>query len=108
MDRTVLKCILQLNRGEKAAIATIISSQGSTPRKPGAQVLFLQDGQTIGTIGGGSGEAEIRLHALQVISAGKARLVNVNLTHEIAEDNGMVCGGRMEIYIEPLGDYFAD
>ncbi|HVJ49186.1 XdhC family protein [Desulfitobacterium sp.] len=84
-----------------AAVATIISTLGSTPRKAGAQVLFFRDGQIVGTIGGGCGEAEVRQHALRVIDQAKPAVVDINLTHEVAEDDGMVCGGVMKVYIEP-------
>lgn len=86
---------------DRAAVATIISTLGSTPRKAGAQVLFFRDGRVIGTIGGGCGEAEVRQHAFRVIEHGKPVMVDVNLTHEAAEEDGMVCGGAMKVYIEP-------
>lgn len=85
----------------QAAVATIISTLGSSPRKAGAQVLFFRDGRVIGTIGGGCGEAEVRQQAFRVLEHGKPIVVDVNLTHEAAEDDGMVCGGVMKVYIEP-------
>lgn len=102
MDDKVLRAIIQLNQEEEVAVATIISTKGSTPRKAGAQVLFYLDGRTAGTIGGGCGEAEVRRQAFRVIETGKATLVDVNLTHDIAEEDGMVCGGVMEVFIEPF------
>lgn len=84
-----------------AALATIINTLGSTPRKAGAQVLFFRDGRVVGTIGGGCGEAEVRQHAFRVIERGEPEVVDINLTHEVAEADGMVCGGVMQVYIEP-------
>ncbi|MEL1133750.1 XdhC family protein [Desulfitobacterium sp. THU1] len=101
MDHKVIEAISQLN-GEKAVLATIVSTKGSTPRKAGAQVLFFQDGRTIGTIGGGCGEAEARGHALNALHKQEPLLIQVDLTHEIAEQDGMVCGGTMDIFLEPL------
>lgn len=87
--------------GEKAALATIVATKGSTPRKAGAQVLFFPDGRTVGTIGGGCGEAEVRGHALRAIEKGEPLLIQIDLTHE-AEQDGMVCGGIMEVFLEPI------
>lgn len=102
MDDKVLGAIIQLNQQEEVAVATVISTKGSTPRKAGAQVLFYRDGRTAGTIGGGCGEAEVRRQAFGVIETGKAILIDVNLTHDIAEEDGMVCGGVMVVFIEPF------
>lgn len=85
-----------------AAVATIISTLGSTPRKTGSQVLFFRDGQVVGTIGGGCGEAEVRRYAFQVIDHDAPIVVDIDLTHEVAEADGMVCGGTMKVYIEPI------
>lgn len=102
MDNKVVNSILNLEQNELAALATIIATRGSTPQKLGAQILFFRDGRTAGTIGGGCGEAEARRHAWQVIESGKPALIEINLTHETAEEDGMVCGGTMEIFIEPV------
>lgn len=105
MDRKVLEAITKLYEKKaafnSAAVATIISTSGSSPRKPGSQVLFFRDGGIIGTIGGGTGEAEVRQHAFRVMDQGEPSIVDINLTHEAAEEEGMVCGGAMKIYIEP-------
>lgn len=92
---------IEANPLNRAALATIIDTSGSTPRKAGAQVLFFRDGRSVGTIGGGCGEAEVRQHAFRVIELGEPEVVDINLTHEVAEADGMVCGGVMIVYIEP-------
>lgn len=97
-----MKAIGLIKPEEQAALATIVATRGSTPRKAGAQAVFFGDGRIIGTIGGGCGEAETRRHALNVMSSGQPSMVRVNLTHEMAESDGMVCGGTMDIFIEPL------
>jgi xanthine/CO dehydrogenase XdhC/CoxF family maturation factor len=102
LDSKVIDAISQLEE-EKAILATIISTKGSTPRKAGSQVLFFPDGRVIGTIGGGCGEAEVRRHAFKVLESGKAALLVVDLTHDVAEQDGMVCGGTMEVFLEPIG-----
>lgn len=102
MDSKVVEAILRLDQGEEAALATIVATKGSTPRKSGAQVLFYRDGRTAGTIGGGCGESEVRQHAFQALNTKKSALVQVNLTHDVAEEDGMVCGGIMEVFVEPV------
>lgn len=87
----------------EAALITVTKVLGSAPRKPGAQMLVLADGTTIGTIGGGCGEADARQAALQVLVTGKSRKHCLNMTADIAEDEGMVCGGIMELFIDCLG-----
>ena len=105
MDRKVLETITKLYKKEtsfnSAAVATIISTSGSSPRKAGSQVLFFRDGRVIGTIGGGTGEAEVRQHAIHVMDQGEPAIVDINLTYDASEKEGMVCGGVMKIYIEP-------
>jgi xanthine dehydrogenase accessory factor len=85
-----------------AALATIISTKGSTPRKAGARMLIYRDGRILGTIGGGCGESEVRLQALSVIDSGKPHVHRVSLTADIAAAEGMACGGTMEVFIEPV------
>lgn len=92
----------EMDLPRSAAVATIIATSGSTPRKAGAQVLFFRDGQTVGTIGGGCGEAKVRQYAFRVIDQVKPIVVDIDLTHEVAEADGMVCGGVMKVYIEPM------
>lgn len=101
MDKQVyvgLKKALELKL--EAALITVTSVLGSTPRKPGAQMLVFADGSTFGTIGGGCGEAEGRREALNVITARIPKIYNLNMTADIAQEEGMVCGGIMELFIE--------
>lgn len=87
---------------EPAALVTIIKVKGSTPRKPGAKMLVTLDGQVFGTIGGGCGEAEVRREALNALTSLKSVKYNVNMTNSLAEEEGMVCGGVMEVLIDIL------
>lgn len=103
MEQELIKTLLQL-RGKipLAAIATITRVWGSTPRQPGAKMLVLPDGRTFGTIGGGCGEAEVRRAALEVMDSRQPRLYHLDLTADLAEEEGMVCGGNMEVFIDPV------
>ncbi len=85
-----------------AALVTVVGAQGSTPQRPGARMLVLADGTVNGTIGGGCVEAEMARRARLAIENGRPVLTTYDLTPEQAGDEGLVCGGRMEVFIEPL------
>ena len=88
--------------GKGAALATIISTKGSAPREGGAKMLIREDGTTLGSIGGGSIEAEVCREAVKVMSEGKPKVLHFDLTgREIAEE-GMICGGVMDVFVEPI------
>lgn len=104
MDKEVFLGLKKaINQELEAALITVISVLGSAPRDPGAKMLVFADGTTLGTIGGGCGEAEGRREALNVISAGISKVYYLNMTADIAEDEGMVCGGMMGLFIDYLG-----
>ncbi len=85
-----------------AALVTVVGAQGSTPQRPGARMLVFADGSVTGTIGGGCVEAEMARRARLSIDSGRPILTTYDLTPEQAGDEGLVCGGRMEVFIEPL------
>ncbi len=86
------------NQGK--AIVTIILTKGSTPRKSGAKMIVYEDGTIEGTIGGGCAEAGISQIARQTIQDGGYLLQHIDMTGEVAEEEGMVCGGIMKVLIE--------
>jgi len=83
------------------AIITVLASKGSAPRKPGAKMLVWPDGRTLGSIGGGFLEAEAISAARDVIRSRFYQLKQISMTADITEEEGMVCGGIVEILIEP-------
>ena len=89
-------------QGEPAALVTVVATQGSTPQKAGAKMVVYPDGRIVGTIGGGCVEAEMTWRARQVVDARRPQLVSYELTPEQAGEDGLVCGGRMEVFIEPI------
>ena len=104
------KAVEVAGQGIPAALATIVTSKGSTPRKAGSRMLVLNDGTIYGTIGGGIGEAQIGKEALRVIGSGLPEISTVAMTAENAALEGMVCGGSIDVFIEPvdeLGRVFA-
>jgi len=102
-DKELLRAVVTAGEQETpAALATVIATKGSTPRKAGARMLVFYDGRLLGTIGGGCIEGEVRREALNALDQGWPRILCSVLDSEVAASEGMVCGGRMEILIEPL------
>jgi xanthine dehydrogenase accessory factor len=91
-----------LSRGEEAALVTIVSSNGSTPQRVGAKMLVFGDGRIVGTVGGGCYEHDAIGKARQVLISRKAVTVKYDLNDDFAEETGLVCGGQMEVFIEPI------
>jgi len=89
------------SRAEKAALATVVKTEGSTPRETGAKMAILPHGQTIGSIGGGCAEAEVMQKAIDIIRDGGHCIIDIDLT-DSAEEDGMVCGGVMKVLIEAV------
>src|SRR5881628_1659968 len=87
-------------RGERVVVATVAHTRGSTPQRRGAKMLFFQNGQTAGTVGGGCVEAEVWAEAREAMHKGEARLRHFALTADEASEEGMVCGGTMDIFID--------
>jgi xanthine dehydrogenase accessory factor len=87
------------SQGKKAALALIVQCVGSSPQKEGAKMLVHEDGAIVGTLGGGCLEEEVRQVCLAAIEEGTARTISVGLTEH---EGGMVCGGRVLVYIEPV------
>ena len=91
-----------LSRGETVALVTIVRAQGSTPQRVGAKMLVYADGRTVGTIGGGCYEHDAFWKAREAIASGQPALIRYELSDDFAEENGLICGGQMEVYVEPL------
>lgn len=88
--------------GEEAALVTIVSAKGSTPREEGAKMLVKSGGSIVGTIGGGGLEAQVIKEASEVIGQGKPKRLHMSLTDKEVEKEGMTCGGELELFIEPI------
>ena len=91
-----------LERGEPAALVTIVRSSGSTPQRAGAKMLVFADGRTVGTIGGGCYENDATGRARQAIATGTSSLVKYDLNDDFVQESGLICGGQMEVYIDPI------
>jgi xanthine dehydrogenase accessory factor len=91
----------RLEMGHKAVMATIVKAKGSTPQKVGAKMVVFDDGSFIGTVGGGCVEADIYAEAKEVMRTGRAGIFHFSLAGDMAASEGMVCGGNMDVFIEP-------
>lgn len=97
--KNIYQEILEIQKnGERAAICTIVSTKGSTPLKAGAKMIVWENGKIFGTIGGGNLENGVIPNALKVISKNTSQL----FSHDLQSQHGMCCGGKLEIYIEPI------
>lgn len=103
MNQEVFEALAEaLRRGESAALVTIVRTQGSTPQRVGAKMLVFPDGRTVGTIGGGCYEQDAFWKAKQALETRRPQLVRYELSDDLAEETGLICGGQMEVFIEPL------
>ncbi|MCX6624366.1 MAG: XdhC/CoxI family protein [Acidobacteria bacterium] len=95
--------LVRLRRaGRKCALATIVDVRGSIPSYASAKILVREDGSMIGTIGGGCVEAEVWTAAREVMESGKPKRLTFNLGQDAAYDNGLICGGQLDVYVEPV------
>ena len=85
---------------EPKAIVTVMETKGSTPRGCGAKMAVSPIGRITGSIGGGCSEAAVMRDAIALIGTGTYKIVDIDLTGEVAEDEGMVCGGIMKVLVE--------
>ena len=88
--------------GIPSVCMVVVSTEGSTPVQTGTMMAVDKTGQTKGSIGGGCGEAEVLTAARSLIGTGKSRLVRVDMTNDIAMEEGMVCGGTMCVLLEDI------
>jgi xanthine dehydrogenase accessory factor len=88
--------------GRAVALATVVRTRGSVPRKAGSRMLIDPDHGIVGTIGGGCGEADVIAAAGAVLANGLPRLVRVELMDDTGSWSPAVCGGVMEVFVEPV------
>src|SRR5438477_9227825 len=88
--------------GRKAALAPIVQIRGSVPSFQSAKMLVRDDGSILGSVGGGCVEAEVWTAAQDVLREEKSRVMSFDLTDESMAESGLICGGKVEIFIEPV------
>ena len=89
--------------GRPAVLATIVRARGSTPRGVGSKMLITSDGEPVGTVGGGCGEARVAEVAREVLQTGVPCLVRVDLTEDLFSWSPAVCGGIFDVFVERIG-----
>lgn len=104
-DRTLSEALVAArDAGRRCVLCTIVETKGSTPRKVGARMLVDPDEGLVGTVGGGCGEAEVIESAQRVLETGVPERVRVDLTDDLLSWSPAVCGGIMDIFVEPVSD----
>jgi xanthine dehydrogenase accessory factor len=104
MDRVLEEVVRRCDLGEPVALCTVVAARGSTPQAAGARMLLLPDGTTVGTLGGGCVEAEVRQQALKLLLGGESKLLTFKLDHDYGWDDGLICGGTMDIFVQTMSD----
>jgi len=95
--------IVRLRReGQKCALATIVQVNGSIPSYESAKMLVREDGSIVGTVGGGCVEAEVWNAAREVMETEKPKHLTFSLGQDAAYDNGLICGGQLNVFVEPI------
>jgi len=90
------------HQGRRGAVATIVNVRGSIPSFKTAKMLVRDDGSIVGTIGGGCVEADVWQAAREVMESEKPRTLSFDLNQDPKYDTGLVCGGTLEVFIEPI------
>jgi xanthine/CO dehydrogenase XdhC/CoxF family maturation factor len=89
-------------QGRRVAIATVVDTWGSSPRPPGSQLLIDEHGAFLGSVSGGCIEGAVIAEALEVMESGTPRLLDFGVSNETAWEVGLSCGGKVQVYVEPL------
>ena len=102
-DKDIYQGIIEAGHENRpCALATVVATKGSTPRKNGAKMLVDPALGLIGTVGGGCGEAEVITAAKRALETGNPQMVHVDLTDDPLSWTGSVCGGVLEVFVEPI------
>ncbi|PHR96171.1 MAG: hypothetical protein COA78_29105 [Blastopirellula sp.] len=102
MRETIEQLIKDHNAGTPLAFCRLVETRGSTPQKAGAVMLVYADGSQTGTLGGGCVEAEVKRKSLSIIESNIAQFETFLLDNDYGWDDGLICGGRMDIFIDPI------
>ena len=102
MEDVLAALTAAMARGESVAMVTIVAAHGSTPQRVGAKMLVFADGRMVGTIGGGCYEHDAFWKAREALGTRRSRLVHYELSDDLAEESGLICGGQMDVFIEPI------
>ena len=104
MREILAELIEAVGRGRRVAYTSLVETRGSTPQKAGAAMLVYEDGSQAGTLGGGCVEAEVKQRALRLLDDGSTELFTFHLDNDYGWDEGLICGGRMTMLVDPVRD----
>ena len=103
MKEVIQEAVKLLESGQPGVLATVVRTKGSTPQKAGAMLLVRQDGSGVGTLGGGCVEGDIWFAAKEILRRrGGPEFKDYFLNEDVAARDGLVCGGTMYFFLEPL------
>lgn len=102
MRELVAQLLAALDAGRQVVYCRLVETRGSTPQKAGAAMLVFADGSQSGTLGGGCVEAEVKRRSLGILESGPAEIISFQLDSDYGWDDGLICGGRMTMLLEPL------
>jgi xanthine dehydrogenase accessory factor len=97
-----------LSKGRQGTLATIVRKMGAAPREEGAKMFIGDDGRFFGTVGGGCVEAEVWQEAKKVAKSQAVKMLNYRMDGRLAADEGMICGGNVDIFLEPIEQRYRD
>ncbi len=101
--REVLQAIQQWrSEGKSVALATVVNTEGSAPRREGARLAVSSAGEMVGSVSGGCVEGDVLIQALEVLEEGEPRLLRYAITDDMVWEVGLACGGTVEVFVEPL------
>src|SRR3954453_20913221 len=103
MREVLRELIAAMNAGRAVAWCRLVETRGSTPQKAGAAMLVREDGSQPGALGGGCVEAEVKRRALGLLAENRSEICTFQLDSDYGWDDGLICGGRMKILVEPIG-----
>jgi len=102
MRDLLLKLEQAVRQQQPVCYTCLVETRGSTPQKPGAAMLIFRDGSQVGTLGGGCVEAEVKRRALRLIDADTPEIMTFQLDSDYGWDDGLICGGRMKVLVDPV------
>jgi len=89
--------------GKKAAVATVVSTWGSSPRPVGSMLGVSADGEMVGSVSGGCIEGAVVTEAMEIMEGDPPRLLDFGVSNEEAWEVGLACGGTVEVWVEAVG-----
>jgi len=104
IDEILQQALLWRKNKKNVALATVISTWGSSPRPIGSQMVVNEDLDILGSVSGGCIEGNVISEAQEIMKTGKPKLLKFGVTNSEAWDVGLTCGGKVEVYIEKIGE----